>query len=95
MASDDLTVAVDGKEYALDEFELGELEWLEEHIGAPLSDGAALSSMKAAIGLVYLIRKREDANYNYDDARKVKLKALNAPPAADERPTKARGKAAA
>lgn len=93
--ADGMTVTIDGTEHALDDFELGDLEWLEEYLGRPLSDGAALNTMKAAVGLVYLVKRREDDSFTIEDARKVKMSALGEPesemdsePDAQKRPTK-------
>ena len=53
---DAMTIQLDGKTYSLDDFELGELEWLEDELGAPL-DEINPSSMKVAVRFVYLIKK--------------------------------------
>lgn len=98
--ANELAVLLDGKEYEIDDFELGELEWLEDHIGHPL-DGEDLVSIKAMVGLVYLIKRRDDPEFTLDDARKVKMGTLG--PSDDDteekpskkRPTKARGSSTA
>lgn len=88
----DITVKIDGTEHALDDFELGELEWLEEYIGKPLNDPAALNSMKTAVAFVYLIKRRENPEFSLDEARKLKLSVIDASdddePAAKKRPPK-------
>lgn len=91
MADDDLSINFDGKAYALDEFELGDLEWLEDFIGRSL-DGDAIRSMKAAVGFVYLIKRRDDPNFTVEQARKMKLTAFEAPapPEPAKRPTRPR-----
>jgi hypothetical protein len=76
---DALTITIEGEDYKLDDFELGDLEWLEEHIGAPLGDGQALTSMKAAVGFVYLIKRKHDPEFTLDDARKIKLNVFATP----------------
>lgn len=89
MADDDLKVHIDGKAYAFDDFELGDLEWLEEYLGKPLTDPAVLNSMKAAVGFVYLVKKQDDPDFTIEQARKVKMGALTEPePAAKKRPPK-------
>lgn len=71
----DVTIKLDGKEYDLDDFELGDLEWLEEEMGASLAEMDA-NSMKAAVRFIYLIRRREDPSYTLEQARKEKVKVL-------------------
>ena len=90
--ADDVKVHIDGKAYDLEDFELGDLEWLEDFLGAPLNDGNALNSMKAAVGFVYIVKRRDNPDFTIDDARKVKLASIDAPaePApAKPRPTRA------
>jgi hypothetical protein len=93
-----LQFSMDGKSYDIDDFSLGDLEWLEEHIGMPLSDERALSSMKTMVGFVYLIKKQENPQFTLEEARQVKLSTLDAGDTADaaegegkpaKRPTKA------
>lgn len=79
----DVKIHIEGTAYDLEDFELGELEWLEEYIDAPLTDSAALNRMKTAVAFVYLIKKREDPSYTLEQARKIKLAAIDAP---DEEP---------
>jgi hypothetical protein len=74
----DIKIKIDGTAYDLDDFELGDLEWLEEYLGKPLSDDAALSSMKAAVGFVFIVKRRDDPSFTLDQARKVKLSVLDA-----------------
>ena len=74
MAEDGITI--EGKKYELDEFELGDLEWLEDYLGKPLTNLENLNSVKAGVGLVYLIRRRENPAFTLDDARKMKMTAL-------------------
>jgi hypothetical protein len=56
----DITIKIDGKAYELDDFTLGDLEWLEEFLGGSLNDPATMNSMKAAVGFVYLIKPQDD-----------------------------------
>lgn len=77
--ADGVKVHIEGTAYDLEDFSLGDLEWLEEYLGAPLSDGQAMNSMKAAVGFVYLVKKRDDPNFTIEQARGVKLAAIDAP----------------
>jgi hypothetical protein len=88
--ADGVKIHIEGTAYDLEDFELGDLEWLEEYLGASLSDPQALNSMKAAVGFVYMVKRRDDPNYSLEQARKVKLAAIDAPedePEAPKRPT--------
>jgi hypothetical protein len=93
-----LQFSMDGKSYDIDDFTLGDLEWLEEHIGMPLSDERALTGMKTMVGFVYLIKRQENPQFTLEEARQVKLSTLDAGDTADaaegegkpaKRPTKA------
>lgn len=89
-----ITVTLEGEQHRLEDFELGELEWLEDHIGTNLDDEAAMRSMKAAVGLVYLIKHREDPEFTLEDARKIRLSVFDEPQAENgngkaKRPTRA------
>lgn len=89
-----LQFTMDGKSYDIDDFELGDLEWLEEHIGMPLTDDRALGSMKTMVGFVYLIKRRDNPQFTLEEARKTKLSVLSADDKPAEgkpakRPTKA------
>lgn len=85
-------IQFEGKTYAIDDFELGELEWLEEELDCTL-DELNPSSMKAAVRFVYLIKRRDNPEFTMDDARKLKVSVFADPepeaPAA-KRPTRAR-----
>lgn len=74
----DVQFHIEGKTYDLDDFEFGELEWLEDHVGGSLmgNDGENLFSMKAMLGFVYLIRRRDNPDFTLDDARKIKLSTV-------------------
>lgn len=100
MAQDDgITVTLDGEKYSLEDFELGDLEWLEEYLDASLDDVKALTSMKAAVAFVYIIKRRDNPEFTLEDARKVKLSVFGDPDTeepngngsagAKKRPTKA------
>jgi hypothetical protein len=93
-----LQFSMDGKSYDIDDFELGDLEWLEDHIGMPLTSDGALNSMKTMVGFVYLIKRQENPQFTLEEARQVKLSTLDAGDTADaaegegkpaKRPTKA------
>lgn len=72
-----VTFTMEGKSYDLDDFELGELEWLEEYIGRPLmGDDNALYSMKTMVGFVFLVKKRDDPAFTVEQARLIKLNVL-------------------
>lgn len=73
----DITIHIDGDKFELDDFELGELEWLEDYLGKSLNEAGALSSMKTAVGFVYLVKKRSDPEFTVEQARKVKLAAID------------------
>lgn len=105
--TDELTITFEGKSYTLEDFELGELEWLEEQLGFYFNEigpggspdaNRAILSMKASVHLVYVIKKRDDPKFTLGDARKVKLSVFATPnengKPAKARPTKA-AKAAA
>lgn len=88
MADDAMTIHLEGKSYAIDDFELGELEWLEDELGCDL-DEMNPNSMKAIVRFVYLIKRRENPDFTMDEARKLKLQVFNEPEPAAKRPTKA------
>ncbi len=89
-------IQIEGKSYAIDDFELGELEWIEDELGCTL-DEVDPHSMKAAVRFVYLIKRRDDPDFTLDDARKLKVSVFADPedaradetPAARKRPTRA------
>lgn len=80
----DVKIHFDGEAYALDDFKLRELAWLEEHIGSTLDDMKALSSMKAAMGIAYIIKRRDNPEFTLEDAGELRLAVLEA--ADDETP---------
>lgn len=75
MPDDGMTIQFEGKYFAIDDFELGELEWLEEELDCTL-DEINPSSMKAAVRFVYLIKRRENPDFTLEDARKLKLQVF-------------------
>ena len=70
-----MSIQFEGKSYEIDDFELGDLEWLEDELGCAL-DEINPNSMKVAVRFVYLIKKRDDPSFTLDDARKLKLGVL-------------------
>ena len=65
-------ISVNGKQYDLDDLELGELESLEDFMGAPIGE-MSLGSIKATLYLVFLIKRRDNPEYTLDDARREKF----------------------
>jgi hypothetical protein len=85
MADDSgITITIEGEQHKLDDFELGELEWLEEYTGAMLDDADALRSIKTAVGFVYLIKRRTDPNFTIEQARKIKMSVFDEPDAPEK-----------
>ncbi len=86
-------IHLEGKVYKIDDFELGELEWLEDELGCTLDEIPA-TSMKAAVRFVYLIKHRDNPDFTMDDARKLKVSVFDDPEEAEaapaaKRPTRA------
>jgi hypothetical protein len=75
MASEN-SITIEGVDYSIDDFELGDLEWLEDFIGKPLTNLNNLNSVKASVGLIYVIKRRENPAFTIDDARKTKMTAI-------------------
>ena len=73
--ADVMTIQLEGKSFSLDQFELGELEWLEDELGVSL-DEINPASMKTAVRFVYLIKRRENPDFTLDDARKLRLEVF-------------------
>lgn len=88
-----LKVTVEGKEYDLDDFELGELAWAEEQIGQPIDNALPMTQ---ALAFVAVIKRRDNPEFTLDDARKLKMSVLEEPKANGDkpRPTRAAKKAA-
>lgn len=88
----EISIELEGKSYSLDDFDLGDLEWLEEYVGKPLADGETLNSMKCAVGLVFIIKRQDNPAYTLEEARRTKLKVFgpgDEEPEPKKRPTKA------
>lgn len=75
---------LDGEQYELDDFDLGELEWLEEYVQRPLTSIENFLSLKAASGLLYLVRKRKNPDLTIEEHRKLKATAIFGEPEPDE-----------
>jgi hypothetical protein len=92
MASEN-SITIEGVDYSIDDFELGDLEWLEDFLLKPLTNLNNLNSVKASVGLIYLIKRRENPAFTIDDARKTKMTAIFGDD--DEPEAEARGEAEA
>lgn len=70
------SINIEGVDYSIDDFELGDLEWLEDFLQKPLTNLNNLNTVKASVGMIYLIRRRENPEFTIDDARKTKMTAI-------------------
>lgn len=88
--TDRMQVTVAGVTYSIDDFELGELEWIEDQLGMDIDEA---TSMKQAIGFVAVVKRRDNPDYTWADARREKLTVFDAPEQKENgkpaRPTKA------
>lgn len=66
------TLWIGDRDYTLDDLSLGEVEEFEGALGVTMAE-SDLTSAKAIIWLVYLVRRREDPGFTLEDARAVKL----------------------
>ena len=80
------TLWIGDRDYTLDDLSLGEIEEFETALGSTMTE-VDLSSAKAIIWLVYLVRRREHPEYTLDDARSVKLTDIIRPEEEEPRPT--------
>jgi hypothetical protein len=87
-------ITIEGKNYEFDDLSLGDLEWLEEFLDKPVTDLNNLNSIKAGVGMVYLIKRREDPAFTLDMAREIKAITLFAGDDEPEDEPAAKGKAA-
>lgn len=76
------TLWIGDRDYTLDDLELGEVEEFETAMGCSMAD-VDLSSAKAIIWLVYLVKRRDDSTYTLDDARSLKLTDIIRPEEAE------------
>jgi hypothetical protein len=88
-----LEFTLDGNSYPIDDFTLGEIEWLEDELGGSL-DQVDLSSIKVVSRFITVIKRRDNPDFTLDDARALKLSVLNDSQADDTetRPTPRSGK---
>jgi hypothetical protein len=70
---DGLKFVIEGKEYAFDDFELGELEWLEDELDGDILQALRERPMRASVRFLYVIKHRENPEFTLEDARKLKL----------------------
>lgn len=78
MADDsNIRLSIEGKNYDLDpdDLELGEVEIIEDLMGAAISE-VDFTRAKAVTALVYILKRREDPKFTLDMARRVKLSAI-------------------
>ena len=73
-----LQFTMDGKSYDIDDFELGDLEWLEEHIGMPLTDDRALRVDEDDGRVRVPDQAQDNPEFTLAEARKIKLSVLDA-----------------
>lgn len=67
-----------------DDLTLGEVEAIEEVVGKPFSEAfAGAVSAKAAIALVYVVKRRDNPDFTLDDARAYKIADLELGAGAD------------
>ncbi len=74
--ADALTIQLEGKSYKVEDFTLGEVEFVEEYVGTSL-DQLNPSSMKAAVAFVTVIKRRDEPAFTVEDARNLKLSIFN------------------
>ncbi len=70
------TFTLDGEKFELDDFDLGELEWLEDYIERPLVEIQNFMSLKVMSGMLFLVRKRKNPALTLEEHRKLKATAL-------------------
>ncbi len=73
MADDGMKIQVDGKEYAVDDFEGRELVDAERSFGISLFAELDRGSVTGVYALVYLIKKRQDKTFTADRALALNL----------------------
>ena len=67
------TLWIGDRDYTLDDLELGEVEEFENAMDGKTMAEVDLTSARAIIWLVYIVKRREDPSFTLDDARSVKL----------------------
>lgn len=73
MADDGMKIKVDGKEYAVDDFEGRELVDAERSFGISLFAELDRGSVTGIYAMLYLIKKRENARLTTDDVLALNL----------------------
>lgn len=73
MANEGITITVDGKEYAIDDFEGRELIDVERAFGISLYHELERSSMTGIYAILYLVKKRETPSFTVENALALKL----------------------
>lgn len=73
LADKGLMIEVDGKEYAIDDFEGRELVDAERSFGISLLAELERGSVTGVYAVLYLIKKREDGTFTPDDALALNL----------------------
>lgn len=68
-----MKIQIDGKEFAVDDFEGRELVDAERTFGISLPYELDRGSMSGVYALVYLVKKRENKAFTIDDAFALKL----------------------
>ena len=82
--------------FDLDDLDLGETADLAEALGLNLDELDRLSTPTPRMlpALVWIVKRRTDPAFTYEDARKIKLRQLSSPASAPApAPAKARGRA--
>lgn len=90
MADAPLRLKIAGKDYSVDfnDLELGEVAAIEDVTGLPIGQ-IDFNSAKALMGLVFVMRRRDDASFTLADAGTIKFSAVEE---ADEPEKKAKPK---
>lgn len=68
----------DIEEFDVNDLELGEVMEIEEITGAPLDD-IQWGSARAMLAMLFVMRRRSNPDYTFEDAKKVKLKEFSPP----------------
>ena len=85
--SPEIVYTIDGQAYPLRSFKLGELEWLENELGASVLDMNPFA-MGTLVGITAMVRRRTDPDFTMDDARKLDLDVLHVKDDPDADPPK-------
>lgn len=89
-ADESAKLVINGHEYRLDDFELGELVELEDYTGQPM-DSLEYGSARVMAFMLYLVRRRDDPAFTLEDALKIRISQVggggDAPAEASPDPT--------